>query len=86
MYGGKGEVVGPATGEEVSTCVDVQFPGNTDPIECYLYQLSRAAPPPLPGGYHVGDEVFFTGASCDVPERQTQDVRRQGRGRRPGHR
>ena len=45
VYGGKGEVVGPATGEEVSTCVDVQFPGNTDAIDCYLDHLSRAAPP-----------------------------------------
>ena len=26
-------------------------------------QVSRAAPPPLPGGYKVGDQVFFTGPS-----------------------
>ena len=26
-------------------------------------QVSRAAPPPLPGGYKVGEKVFFTGAS-----------------------
>ena len=25
--------------------------------------MSRAAPPPLPGGYKVGEKVFFTGAS-----------------------
>ena len=30
---------------------------------CCLTSLSRAAPPTLPGGYRVGDEVFFTGAS-----------------------
>ena len=25
--------------------------------------MSRAAPPPLPGGYAAGDKVFFTGAN-----------------------
>ena len=28
--------------------------------------MSRAAPPPLPGGYKVGEKVFFTGASQTV--------------------
>ena len=26
-------------------------------------QVSRDAPPPLPGGYTVGEKVFYTGAS-----------------------
>ena len=30
-------------------------------------QVSRAAPPALPGGYKVGDQVFFTGASETFP-------------------
>ena len=30
-------------------------------------QVSRDAPPPLPGGYTVGDQVFFTGASETFP-------------------
>ena len=29
-------------------------------------QVSRDAPPPLPGGYKVGEKVFFTGASQTV--------------------
>ena len=29
-------------------------------------QVSRKAPPPLPGGYRVGEKVFFTGASETV--------------------
>jgi len=29
--------------------------------------VSRDAPPPLPGGYKVGDKVFFTVASQTVP-------------------
>jgi len=61
-YGGKGEVVGPATNEGLAEGLAVRFPGNTTVIDIYLYHLSRAAPPPLPGGYRVGDEVFYTGA------------------------
>ena len=29
-------------------------------------QVSRGAPPPLPGGYKVGEKVFYTGASETV--------------------
>ena len=29
--------------------------------------MSRAAPPPLPGGYKLGEKVFFTGASETFP-------------------
>ena len=29
--------------------------------------MSRDAPPPLPGGYTVGEKVFFTGASQTAP-------------------
>ena len=30
-------------------------------------QVSRDAPPPLPGGYKVGEKVFYTGASHTFP-------------------
>ena len=30
-------------------------------------QVSRDAPPPLPGGYTVGDKVFYTGANDTLP-------------------
>ena len=30
-------------------------------------QVSRDAPPPLPGGYPVGERLFFTGASQTFP-------------------
>ena len=30
-------------------------------------QVSRAAPPPLPGGYRVGEKVFYIGASQTFP-------------------
>ena len=29
--------------------------------------MSRDAPPPLPGGYKLGEKVFFTGASKTFP-------------------
>ena len=69
VYGGKGEVVGPATLEtHKGKGLKVQFPGNTGPIDCFLTQLSRAAPPTtLPGGYRVGDEVFYTGEDYTFP-------------------
>ena len=47
--------------------VDVMFPGNKRNVGCYLTRLSRAPPPPLPGGYAVGDRVFYTGASQTCP-------------------
>ena len=43
--------------------VSVFFPGNEGDIGCYLDMLSRAPPPPMPGGYAVGEKVFFTGDS-----------------------
>ena len=30
-------------------------------------QVSRDAPPPLPGGYTVGEKVFFTGTNQTFP-------------------
>ena len=29
--------------------------------------MSREAPPPLPGGYKLGDKVFYTGSSKTLP-------------------
>ena len=29
--------------------------------------MSRDAPPPLPGGYNLGDKVFYSGASQTFP-------------------
>ena len=45
VYGGKGEVVGPATNETVKgKGLTVQFPGNPGPVDCFLTTLSRTAP------------------------------------------
>ena len=50
VYGAKGEVTGPATGKEVSTHVDEQFPGNKGGDERFLTTLSRTAPSRREGG------------------------------------
>ena len=71
VYGGKGEVTGPATSKTAKgKGVRVQFPaGNSTPLGCLLTQLSRTAPPTTPpGGYRVGDEVFFAGGGETFPD------------------
>ena len=35
------------------------FPGNSGPIPCLPAQLGRAPPPPLPGGYALGETVVY---------------------------
>ena len=66
-HGQRGEVTGPATCEtHVGKGLDVMFPGNKGNISCYLTNLSRSPPPPLPGGYAVGEKVYFTGYSQTV--------------------
>ena len=38
------------------------------PYDWWLHaQVSRDAPPPLQGGYKVGEKVFYTGASKTLP-------------------
>ena len=39
--------------------LDVMFPGNKAPIPCLPAQLGRAPPPPLPGGYALGETVVY---------------------------
>ena len=61
LYGGDGEIVGPATSEtHKENAVAVKFSANAD-VNCgYLTQLGRSPPPAtLPGDYRVGDAVFF---------------------------
>ena len=57
-------MIGPVTSDSFEgEGVTVLLPGNVGYIECYLHMLSRDAPPPLPGGYSVGDKVFYVGAN-----------------------
>ena len=65
-HGRAGEVAGPATSRtHLGEGVSVMFPGNTESISCDLTQLSRAPPPPLPGGYAVGEKVYYVGVSME---------------------
>ena len=43
-------------------------------------QVSRDAPPPLPGGYRVGEKVFFTGASYTLSDEDGDKVVHGGQG------
>ena len=50
-HGESGEVTGhpPSDDPDFGKCVSVMFPGNKDNIHCFLTNLSRTPPPPLPG-------------------------------------
>ena len=43
--------------------LEMKFPGNKDAISCYLTELSRDPPPPLPGGYKLGEKLYYTGSN-----------------------
>ena len=60
VHGEQGEVTGP--GEEAGL-LSIKFPNNKKHIDCSLDELSRSPPGPLPGGYTVGEKVYFVGAS-----------------------
>ena len=68
MHGQQAEVVGscPASSEHAGKGLMMLFPCNKTPISCLLDELSRTAPPPLLGGYHLGEQLFFTGSSQDT--------------------
>ena len=64
VHGAQGEVVGPSTRDtHRSNSLAIKFDGNMSNIECPLTSLSRTAPPPLPGGYHLGEKLYYTSTS-----------------------
>ena len=62
VHGKQGEVMGPDDNGDPNR-LNVHFPGNKDGVRCQLTKLNRAPPPPLPGGFSVGDKVYYTGES-----------------------
>ena len=62
VHGEQVEVMGPATGEWEGLLL-IQFPNNNDDKACPLEELSRSPPPPLPGGYKLGEKLYFIGGS-----------------------
>ena len=48
VYGGRGEVLGPGTGKHADgEFLVLHFAGNTEPVPCFLHQLSRLPLPSL---------------------------------------
>ena len=68
-HGQAGEVKGEASADpwKEKGGLLVMFPGNKGNVNIFLTMLSRAPPPPLPGGYAVGEKVYFTGESNTFP-------------------
>ena len=63
-YGGRGTVIGPATYDpHYGKGCAIQFEGNRRHVECFLSQLSATPPPAMPGGFMVGQSLYFTGRS-----------------------
>ena len=55
MHGEQGEVVGEiGEGLDGSRAICENIPGRSN-------ELSRSPPPPLPGGYKVGEKLYFIG-------------------------
>ena len=55
--------MGPGTGKEEGhlwiKCID------QEPVACSLDELSRSPPPSLPGGYTIGEKLYYTGGSLE---------------------
>ena len=67
-HGQQGTVVGEATHAGFTgKGLKIQFPGNKSGIDCLLTMLSTSPPPPLPGGYQIGDTLFFTAEDFTAP-------------------
>ena len=64
----RGEVVGPATSEDGAKGLAMRFRGNKGFVTCYPEELSASAPPPLPGGYALGQALFYMGPSRVLEE------------------
>ena len=72
-HGQEGEVTGQPDSDHpvFGKGVRVMFPGNTQKaMSVFLEHLSRIPPPPLPGGYALGDKVYYTGKSMTIRSNQ----------------
>ena len=63
-HGEQCEVLGYSTGDDDDQpFLTVKFANALQKSRIRLGHLSRAPPPPLPGGFHVRETLFFTGAT-----------------------
>lgn len=65
VHGARGEVVGPSMEDLVGEGLQMMFPGNASVVNCYFSSLAHEPPGPLPGGYAVGEPLYYLGA-CKV--------------------
>jgi hypothetical protein len=78
-YGGEGTVAG-ASATDPEKRVTVSFSDNKEGwVDCAVALLSCAwPPPPLPGGFEVGDTLYYCGASETLPSGRRLDHGGQG--------
>ena len=73
VYGGRGVVKRrlPVSDRDCFSHLAVKFDGNRDLFDISLEQLSRQPAPPLPGGFELGEKVYYVGPNMggDVNER-----------------
>ena len=62
-YGARGRVIGWSS---QGTMADILFPGNGGAMFSPVSELRRAPPAPLPGGYALGESLYFTGLTQDL--------------------
>lgn len=74
MYGGKGIAMGAHAMEGY---IYVKFPKNTWNVNCHVKQLSKT-PLALPGGFQVGQDVFFLGDFHGFPSGDSVGYGRRG--------
>ena len=65
VHGAQCEVMGPPCegAQREGYALSLLFPGNAASIACQLEHVSREPPSPLPGGFKLGERVYFVGAS-----------------------
>ena len=62
VHGAQCEVQGP-TEDAFGDWLSVKFKDNKDNMDCAISDLSRAPPRALPGGFALGEMVFFVGST-----------------------
>ncbi|EOD06508.1 hypothetical protein EMIHUDRAFT_218958 [Emiliania huxleyi CCMP1516] len=60
VFGCRGSVTGPARNGDADA-VSMSFSGNRGDVHCRAEELSREPAPSLPGGFILGEHLYFTG-------------------------
>ena len=68
VFGCRGSVTGPARNGDADA-VSMSFSGNRGDMHCRAGELSREPAPSLPGGFILGEHLYFTGSSPIIKRR-----------------